>query len=112
MAAAATLTQAGKQAWANLQPFAIAGTLRAKLLAFTLLVEPQFPQTLPNGHPVSDWCAVMHGFATTMASTANDWTLLRIAADYLYRMCLMGAQLTAALPTQTTSMLASYNATF
>lgn len=112
MAAAASLTQAGKQAWANLQPFAIAGTLRTKLLAFCVLVEPQFPQATAAGHPVADWCAVMHGFATDMASTANDWSLLRIAADYLYRMCLMGAQLATALPTQTTSMLASYNATF
>ena len=112
MAAAVDLTQAGKQAWVNLQPYAIAGTLRSKMLAFVLLVEPQFPQSLAAGHPVANWCAVTHAFATNMASTANDWTLLRIAADYIYRMCLMGANLTTALPSQTTSMLASYNATF
>lgn len=112
MATAANLTQAGKQAWVNLQPFAVAGTLRAKLLAFVVLVEPQFPQGTAAGHPVANWCAITHAFATDMAVTANDWTLLRIAADYIYRMCLMGAQLTGPLPAATASMLASYNATF
>lgn len=112
MAAAANLTQAGKQAWTNLQPFAVAGTMRTKLLAFLALVEPQFPQGTVAGHPIANWCAVMHAFAIDMASTANDWSLLRQAANYLYRMCLMGEVLVTPLPTQTTAMLAAYNATF
>jgi hypothetical protein len=112
MATAATLDEAAKQAWANLEPFAVAGTLRTRLIAFGAIVRPLFPETLAAGHPVANWNAVLEGFALTMAATANQYPLLRIAADYLYRLCLMGQTLVPVLATQTTALLAAYNATF
>ena len=112
MAAAATLTQAGKQAWANLTPFAVAGTLRTKILAFCATTKSLFPESEAAGHPVANWNAILYAFGTNMAATAGEYPLLRIAADYVYRLCLMGAQLTAALPAQTAALLVAYNANF
>lgn len=106
------LPTAAKEAWDNLQPLAIAGTLRANLLAFCDTCIPLYPQGLIAGHPVANWLSVLQGFATTMASTPNEWPLLRIAADYLYRLCFMAAQLTSALPAETTATLNAYNANF
>ena len=112
MATAANLTQAAKQSWDNLTPSAIAGTLRADLLAFCVAIGPLYPQGDLSAHPVANWIAVLHAFAQNMASTSNEWPLLRIAADYVYRLCFMAAQLTTALPTATTQTLAAYNANF
>lgn len=112
MATALTLTQAAKQTWENLTPLAIAGTLRQSLLTFCQTCIDLYPQPLTAGHPVANWLAILYGFATDMASTASEWPLLRIAADYVYRLCFMAEQLTTALPTETTATLAAYNANF
>ncbi len=109
MAAASDLLEAAQDAWTNLEPFAIAGSLRSNLILFCNQAIASFPQALEKGHPVANWLAVLMGFAETMASTAGDYSLLRIAAQYVYRLCLMGYNLSGVIPTETTALLDAYN---
>lgn len=115
MAAAANLFQAGQQSWVNLSPLATAGTLRTKLLTFVSTIAPSFTQGAPGDHPVANWIAILWAFAQTMSATAGHWDQLRIATDYLYRLCFMGEQSNSQgliTPTQYNLVLATYNAQF
>jgi hypothetical protein len=115
MATATTLTQAAKQSWTNLAVLSEAGTLRAKLLAFSTAVNAQLDQGLEGNHPVLNWVAVLWAFSTTMSAVAADWSELAKAAEIVYRLCFMGqvssdqAMITAP---QATAILAAYNAQF
>lgn len=114
MATAVSLTQAAEQAWDNLSAFAIAGTLRTRILAFCTTCNPLFPQSAVATHSVANWLAILHAFGTTMGveSSADAWPLLRIAADYVYRTCFMGEQFLGTHPVEWAAMLAAYNANF
>lgn len=121
MATATTLEQAAKQAWANLAVLATAGTLRAQLIAFCTTVRPLFNGNAganPGDHPTANWIAVLWAFADQMDAVADDWPALRVAADYVYRLCFMTEQArtgnTPPLITQAQydAVLASYNAEF
>lgn len=115
MAAAADLEQAAKQAWENLAPLSVAGTLRARLLAFCAAIKPQFQDAVPGNRPTLNWIAVLWAYATNMSATANNWPALRPAPEILYRLCFMTNQadvqnmITGA---QAAAVLAAYNAQF
>ncbi len=112
MATANDLLEAAQQTYQWLTPLAASGGLRAALLPFCVEVLTAFPQALAAGHPVANWAAVIYAFATDMAATANDWSLLRIAADYVYRICFMGLELEPLLPTEAQALLDAYNNNF
>lgn len=117
MAAAGSLVQAAQQAWTNLDGFAAAGTLRTAIRNFCTTAEPLFPQDAEGNHPLANWLAVLRCFAAGMNPNALDWTgqSLRTAAQYVYRLCHMGQQLSsqnAITAGQTAALLAAYNANF
>lgn len=115
MATATDLAQAGKQAWVNLSPLSIAGTLRTKLLAFIAAINTTFDQGSPGNHPMLNWIAVLSAFTETMPATAGDWSALRQACDLVYRLCFMGEQSnTQAIisAAQYNAVLTAYNAQF
>lgn len=115
MATAANLFQAGQQAWVNLAPLATAGTLHAKLLAFVTAIRPAFNEGAAGDHPVINWLTVLQAFIETMPVTAGHWPTLRVACDYLYRLCFMGEQSNVQVmitPTQYNLILDTYNAQF
>lgn len=115
MAAAANLFQAGQQAWENLAPLSVAGTVRAKLLAFIAAIDDVFEEQQPNDHPMLNWIAVLSAYVANMSSTASDWPALRPAVELLYRLCFMGEQSNVQnliTNTQYTAVLAAYNAQF
>jgi cellobiose-specific phosphotransferase system component IIC len=115
MAAAVDLEQAAKQAWDNLAPLAVAGTLQAQLLAFVTTIAPEFEEAKPGDHPTANWIAILWAFATSMDPAANNWSALKVAADYVYRLCFMTNQadtqgMITALQAQ--AVLDAYNAEF
>jgi hypothetical protein len=115
MATAASLSQAAKQSWVNLAPLEAAGTIRPKLLAFIAAITGQFNDGNPGDHPMRNWIAVLWQFADQMSVTADHWDELRIAAEYLYRLCFMGEQSNVQAlitPAQYNAVLAAYNAQF
>lgn len=115
MAAAISLKQAALQTWDNLFPLSALGTLDTQLLAFIAAIEPTFSEQQPNDHPIENWISVLAGFVANMQGAAFDWSELRVAADYVYRMCWMAFQLnTQGLISnaQAAAMLAQYNSKF
>jgi hypothetical protein len=115
MASASDLEQAAKQAWLNLAPLSISGTLRAKLLAFCAAISPQFNVGNPGDRPTINWNAILWAHAQTMSPVADNWPALRVAADYLYRLCFMTNQAdnqSMITTAQAAAVLTAYNAQF
>lgn len=110
------LETAGYQAWQNLQPLWLTGTLAANLAAFATDLLPTFPEQGVNNHPVSNWLVQIAALAATMNPTASgDAGALEAAVQYVFRVCFMTSQLqTQSLITgaQATAVLTAYNTRF
>lgn len=117
MATEPDLETAGYQAWNNLQPFWVVGTLKTKLAAFaSSALYDLFPEQQPNNHPVTNWLVQISALAATMNGAAfADAGALRDAVNFVYRLCFMTAQLqtqTLITAPQAAAVLAAYNANF
>lgn len=116
MATAATLTEAANDSSDDLNAlYALGGdALRDAMIAFANTSLAQFPDQDVNGHPSSNWCAIILALTSTMSGTAS-LIQFQTSVQYVYRMCLM----TNVLQTQTlitagqgNAVLAAYNANF
>ena len=117
MAVAASLVEAANLAWSNLEAKSIAGTLRTNMLAFAAAAPASFSPNTPGDRPIVNWLAVIRSFAGVMSGVAVIWTGdgLRRAADLIYRICSIGAQLlgqNTITAGQGAALLAAYNAAF
>ena len=113
--AAVDLRQAALQAWDNMFPLCALGTLKTSITAFIAAITPSFDQQRQGDHPMLNWISVLAGFNAQSEGDALDWPELRIACDYVYRLCWMGFQASTQgliTPTQAAAVLAAYNAQF
>src|SRR5690349_4773594 len=94
MAAEPDLETAGYQAWDNLQPWWVNGTLKTKLAAFASSLYATFPEQGQGNHPVVNWLVQISALAATMNGAAfADAGALREAAQFVFRLCFMTSQL-------------------
>lgn len=116
MAAELNLPAAAQHAYTNLEPFWVAGTLKAKLLAFATTTLASFSSTVPNNIPIANWCALIEALSTDMNGGALvEPMAIRTAARYVYGICYLGAQLQGQgniSGAQATVILNAYNANF
>ena len=117
MATEPDLETAGYQAWDNLQPLWVNGTLATKLTAFASpALYALFPEQAENNHPVTNWLVQISALAATMNGAAlADAGALRQAVQYVFRLCFMTSQLqiqTLITAPQAAAVLAAYNAQF
>jgi hypothetical protein len=126
MATAVDLPQAAGQSFENLFTLWTGGgnSLRNALAAFTSSLLPLFPDQDTIGRPIADWLTLIGAAAQLMPGVAPLVTIpfeqLVTAADYVYRICWLGAGVTATLgvpppqitTAQRTALLAAYNLNF
>lgn len=116
MATEPDLETAGYQAWDNLQPLWVAGTLKAKLAAFASGLYATFPEQTPGNHPVVNWLVQISALSETLTGVAfESGDVMRAAAGLVFRICFMTSQLqtqTMITAPQAAAVLAAYNAQF
>jgi len=124
MAAAATLEEAAGQAFDNL--FELwkfgASALKDAVTQFEEALLPTFPESDAVGLPIAAWLIVIASLAEQMPPEAEPGVVvvpygdLVAAADYVYRICWLGAKPTPTSPdittAQQTALLLAYNTNF
>ena len=124
MAAATTLEEAAGQSFTDL--FALwesgADALKTAVTAFDTVLLPDFPDDDVVGRPISSWLILIASLAARMPTGTEPGAIvvpygqLVTAADYVYRICWLGAKATPTSPNittaQQTALLAAYNANF
>lgn len=91
------------------------GQLKVRLSSFLFQINPDFPEEIPNNHPVSNWFPLLKALTETMPSPRPDLDGFNQAVQYVYRICwATSAMQTAGLITnaQATEVLNSYNGVF
>lgn len=115
MAARATLADAALGAFEDMTVQSAAGTLDDAIAAFIAGYTASFDEQRSGDRPIINWTAVLYGYQAQMDGAVNDWTELRITADYVYRLCFLGSQLrsqSSISVAQAAAILAAYNANF
>lgn len=122
MATATDLQEAAGQSFHNLFVLWAPGgnNLRTAVAAFAAALLPVFPNSDAVGRPIAAWLILIASLAQQMPSvtapTQIQYELLVTAADYVYRICWLGAKPTPGSPNitsaQQTALLVAYNANF
>lgn len=122
MATAVSLAQAAGQSFDNLFALWSPGGdgLRTAVLAFATNLLPVFPDSDVVSRPIASWLILIQSFGTQMASVTAPaqvpYEQLVAVANYVYRICWLGAKPTPQSPNittaQQTALLAQYNANF
>lgn len=116
MASAATLVEAAETAYENIWGEFVAGTLQAALASFVDDLLPTFPDDAVGGRPVADWLVLIDALQNDMNPAAqNDYSALRNAAVYLFKLCWMTNQLQTQndiTGAQAAAVLTAYNDNF
>jgi len=122
MATAADLPQAAGQSFDNLFQLWTPGgdTLKSALAAFATTLLPTFLEQDTVGRPIANWLIAIAAQAQQMPSVVAPaqvpYTMLQTSADYVYRICWLGAKATSDSPqitnAQQTALLTAYNANF
>lgn len=122
MATASDLAEAAGQSFANL--FALwqpgGDDLRSAVIAFAQDLLPEFPESDVVGRPIASWLVLIASASQTMpdatAPAQIPYGMLARVADYVYRICWLGAKPTPESPDisteQQAAILASYNDNF
>jgi len=124
MATATTLQEAAGEAFANL--FELwkfgAAALKTAVTQFEAELLPVFPDSDVVARPIASWLILIASLATQMPSGTEPGVIvvpygeLVTAADYVYRICWLGAKPTPECPAitsaQQTAILDAYNAAF
>lgn len=121
--AAATLLEASTDCPTDLLARWKADTLKAAVIAFAQDLYDDFPDDLPDNHPIANWLAVIGAFAPTIqdfenatgaSSTGQDSvTTYSAAVRYVYRLCRLAFYYEdqgGITPAQAAAILAAYNA--
>lgn len=119
MAAEASLVDAARNAWPNIQPIwaSSVANLAAALQSFANTSLAALPQQQDGAHPVINWLIQAIAVAELIDSgalTQDNASVLGDAVNPVYRACWIAAQLSSSelSNAQKTIILDAYNAAF
>lgn len=122
MAGASTLAEAAGQAFANLFTlWKLGGTdMKDALTTFEVDLLPVFPDSDVVSRPLASWLILIASLSVRIPvvgpGEALPYASLNAAADYVYRICWLGAKPTPQCPditvAQQNALLLAYNTAF
>lgn len=117
MTMAANLTEAASLSYVQVSLTWTALTLKTKYAAYLATASPILSDGSPNDRTVGNWLVLIAALSTEMSSTTSVVSEAQFdtAVEYLYRICLAGAQADAQgriTTAQRIALLAAWNTNF